>query len=138
MPLVHGYNGRAQFNGANFHCHRWMVNVRSAPVDVTNFLYYGSSAYAPTLKDGEVMLEVIFDDDDNPYAGALDIKPGTLASCRLYFDVTGLETAAFWNIPKLLVLGSRQGQSVRDVARYSVTARICVFTLADRPTFPGA
>jgi hypothetical protein len=135
LALLHGYYGQVRANSQVFHAQRWACNVRTTQVDVTNFVYYGSGAYASSLKEGELSFDVIFDTTENPFAGAVDLSPGTAATCELRLDTSGV-TAAQWYFPNIIIMGVRHSHTVRDVSRFTVTARVSVTALAQVPTLP--
>lgn len=137
MAILNGYNGRVTFNGTVFHAVRWTANVRVAPVDVTNFVYFGSAAFAGSLKEGELSFDCVYDTVENPFAGSVDLSPGTFGSCVLTLDTTG-GTSAAWTFPSIVVLSVRHTHMIRDVSRFTATARVSVFNEDDVPTLPTA
>jgi len=133
MPAVHGFNGEVSFqqHGNNpkrqkYRCTRWTLNVRSNPVDITNFIYFGMGAHAGTLIDGDVNMDIVYDWADKPFDDVTATgycKPGVIGLLWLQLDDTGVDTDHSW-VWCIRVINARQMHNVRDVSRLNVVAKI--------------
>lgn len=135
MALFQGWKGQVKFKTFQLHALRWECNISTTLVDVTNFVYFSSAAYASSLKEGELNFDCIYDDEENPFSvgGNFVVAPGTFGSCELIIDQTG-GTAAKFTFPNIIILGARHTQMIRDVSRYSLNAMVSVTQLAHVPT----
>ena len=123
MAAVHGFRGSVKLGATVYRATRWSLNLRANPVDVTNFIYYDSAAYATTLKEGDVSMDCIYDTADNPFAVGAISRPGTTGTMRLTLDTTGLDAAGFWEF-LVRIVNMRQSHTVRDVSKFTVSAKI--------------
>lgn len=138
MAYIQGFRGTVQINTSTLHITRWQVHIRMSIIDVTNFVYFDFAAYAASLKDAEVTMDAIYDTDDDPFNINVDpnVRPGNNIAATFVFDGTGVGNNAQWDFPSLVVLSVRHSHVVRDVSRFTITARPLIESSADVPLFP--
>lgn len=134
MAILHGYYGEIRVGAVKFHATRWVANIRSNQVDVTNFVFNGSAAYAASLREGELTFDCIYDTLEDPF-GALGLRVNAMASVTLKLDNSGV-TAAQWYFPRVVFTSVRHTHMIRDVSRYTITGRVSVLNSLEIPFFP--
>lgn len=139
MAFLHGYNGLVRFKpntgpAFSFQIHRWMSNLMTNAIDVTNFRYYGGGGWAASVVDAEFNVDAIYDTTTNPYLDTSLIVPGIVTELHLYLQTS---PPLVWLWPRVIVFNLRHTHAVRDVSRWSMVMRPFINRLEDVPTFPG-
>lgn len=127
MAANPGYLATLIIGATTMHATRFTVAWKVDEFDVTTFANYGGGQYASGISDWDLSFDAFYDTSDNPFSNAVNIVPGAQLAVRVQFN-RNLGNNPGWYFPNVLFLTVNNDSSVRDVIRYSVTAKASILT----------
>lgn len=122
-------NARVQINGTNFTANKWMVNIKTDELDITNFETTAANNiyadYTSGVMEAEVSVELIYDVLVDPFSGAPSITPGTiLTNLILFMDrINFAGVNGRFLFPSFQVFNCSVDAETRGIVKYSFVGK---------------
>jgi hypothetical protein len=113
---------RVRLDGIDLYANRWSIEIRADELDVTNFESDGYVEYITAYVDATITVDALWDTAFNDFSlagGGVNVGR-SIDTCRFYLN---RDAGLLFEFSTIVIVSVTPEASVRDVMRYSFTAR---------------